>query len=62
MGRSDDYQSGEREGVRKAIAWLHHRAQQMADPHAEQVLNAAAFSLGVALKRAPDLRNLTKST
>lgn len=38
-------------GVRRAIAWLHKRAKDMNDPHATIVLNSAAFSLGVQLRR-----------
>lgn len=34
-------------GIRFAIAWLHERAREMNDPKAKQVLNSAAFSLGV---------------
>lgn len=37
-------------GVRRAIEWLHERAKEMNDPHAEQVLNSAAFSLGQRLR------------
>lgn len=36
-------------GVRRAITWLHQRAQEMNDPHATVVLNSAAFHLGVQL-------------
>ncbi len=31
----------------EAIAWLHAEALRMNDPHARQILNNAAFSLGV---------------
>lgn len=39
-------------GVRRAITWLHQRAHNMHDPHAQQVLNSAAFDLGLDLKSA----------
>jgi hypothetical protein len=34
-------------GIRFAITWLHKRANEMNDPKAKQVLDSAAFSLGV---------------
>jgi hypothetical protein len=34
-------------GIRFAITWLHKRANEMNDPKAKQILDAAAFSLGV---------------
>lgn len=40
---SADFQAG----VRAAITWLHEEAKRMNDPHARQVLNDAAFHLGV---------------
>jgi hypothetical protein len=58
MGRNDEYLKGEREGIRKAIEWLHQRAKLMNDPKAAGVLNTAAFHLGLDLKRTPDLRKL----
>jgi hypothetical protein len=41
-----------RGGLRVSIAWLHARADEMADPHAKAILNTAAHDLGVA-KLAP---------
>jgi hypothetical protein len=38
-------------GVRRAVTWLHERAAEMNDPHAQQVLNSAATNLGWALRR-----------
>jgi len=40
-------------GVRASIAWLHARADGMADPHAKAVLNGAAYALGLE-KPPPD--------
>ena len=37
---------GFRAGLREAIRFLGHRANQMKDPHATVVLNSAAFVLG----------------
>lgn len=33
-------------GVRWAITWLHERAREMNDGHAQQVLHSAATNLG----------------
>jgi hypothetical protein len=38
-------------GISFAITWLHERAKEMRDPHATQILNSAAFSLGNAKAR-----------
>lgn len=38
-------------GVRRAITWLHEEAKTMNDPHAVQILNNAAFHLGVQLSK-----------
>lgn len=38
-------------GVRRAITWLHRRAQKMVDPHARIVLDSAATNLGWDLRR-----------
>lgn len=46
MGRSDDRRLGTRDGIRFAVGWLHKRAEEMNDPCARVVLNAAAFNLG----------------
>jgi hypothetical protein len=45
------YKRGARDGKRWAIRWLHERAKEMNDPHATQVLNAAAFNMGIDAKR-----------
>lgn len=34
-------------GIRYAITWLHKRANEMNDPKAKQILDSAAFNLGV---------------
>lgn len=39
-------QQSYRAAHKDCIQWLHARASDMNDPHAAQVLNAAAFSLG----------------
>lgn len=51
-GRSSQYKQGHRAATKEAVAWLHERAREMNDPHAQQVLNSAAFSLGVEGRRA----------
>lgn len=45
MSSSARYE-GIREGVKWAVAWLHERAKEMNDPHAQQILNGAAFNMG----------------
>ena len=50
--RSADYTAGHRRAGRACIAWLHRRAEQMDDPKAIEILNSAAFSLGVDLSLA----------
>lgn len=47
MTQMDTFKRGRRAGIRASIRWLHVRADSMADPHAQAVLNSAAFSLGV---------------
>ncbi len=42
-----EYHRGYRDAMRAAITWLHAQARTMNDPHARQLLNNAAFSLGV---------------
>lgn len=37
-----------RAGLREAVAWLHEQADEMGDPKAREILNTAAFCLGVA--------------
>jgi hypothetical protein len=49
---SDKHRDGIRRGMKWAIEWLHNRANEMNDPHAKQVLNAAAFNMGNDAKRA----------
>lgn len=62
-------------GVRASIAWLHTHADTMNDPHAQRVLNSAAFSLGVdkpdpdgdakqssTLRPEPDQRSANKTS
>lgn len=39
--------NGFRDGLRFAVTWLHERAREMNDPWAKEVLNTAAFHLGV---------------
>jgi len=43
--------------VRDCITWLHQRAGSMNDPKASNILNSAAFALGVD-KPSPDLQEL----
>lgn len=45
MTHKDKYE-GIREGMKWAVNWLHERAKEMNDPHATQILNSAAFSMG----------------
>lgn len=46
-GRRQEYQNGYRAAVKDAITWLHVRATEMNDQKAIDVLNSAAFSMGV---------------
>ena len=46
MSTGDPYATGFRDGYRAAITVLHAWAKTMNDPHAEAVLNSAAFHLG----------------
>ena len=46
--RSEQYRNGHRRAIRACVAWLHRQSAEMNDPHAKQVLNAAAFQLGTA--------------
>ncbi|MGB3502893.1 MAG: hypothetical protein WBA44_14820 [Mesorhizobium sp.] len=48
--RSYDWEAGRRNGIKWAITWLHAEARRMNDPHARQVLNNAAFGMGVVAK------------
>lgn len=43
-------------GVRWAIKWLHSRAEEMNDGHAQLVLNSAATNLGWELQRVREQR------
>ena len=43
-----EYERGHRDATKEAITWLHAEALRMNDPHAQGILNGAAFSLGVA--------------
>lgn len=52
--RSPDYRAGHRRAARAAVAWLHRRAGEMSDPHARQILNAAAFNLGSEFSQGRD--------
>lgn len=47
MKRSDAWSQGYVTAWKDAIWWLSNRAKEMNDPTAKQVLNSAAFSLGV---------------
>ncbi len=42
----DEYERGFRDGLKRAVTWLHAEAEKMNDPHAVRILNSAAFSLG----------------
>jgi hypothetical protein len=46
-GRSQDYRDGYARALKDCVNWLHVRAQGMNDHHATQLLNSAAFALGV---------------
>ena len=48
--RSDQYEDGRANGIRKCIAWLHAEARAMNDPKAAAILNTAAFGLGVMVR------------
>ena len=41
---------GRRNGIKWAVRFLHERAQEMGDPKAADILNAAAFNMGVEAK------------
>lgn len=47
----ENRRQGQRAGIRWAIAWLHQHADEMNDPSARLLLNAAAFQMSVAAKR-----------
>lgn len=48
--RDQHWHDGHRNGVKWAIEWLHRRAKEMNDPHAKEILNTAAFNMGVEAK------------
>jgi hypothetical protein len=52
---SDQYRQGYRRASKDAVDWLHREAAEMNDPHAKRILDAAAFHLGIALKRSVSL-------
>ncbi len=56
MAQPPDIARGRREGMQWAVSWLHNRAEEMNDPHARQVLQAAAFQMGNDAKKVPDIR------
>lgn len=47
-----EYMGGYMHGLRDAIRFLHRRADETEDHHAEQVLHSAAFALGVVKRDA----------
>lgn len=51
MNRAPQYIDGRRNGIKWAVTWLHERANEMNDPHAKAVLDAAAFEMGNDAKR-----------
>lgn len=52
MDRSQQYKDGYRRASKNAVEWLQQRAASMTDSHARDILNAAAFRLGVEAKAA----------
>lgn len=46
MTQKPDIDRGFETGIRTAVMWLHERAEQMNDPKAQRILNAAADHLG----------------
>ena len=42
-----EYDRGFKDGLRWAITWLHNNAAEMNDHRARDILNTAAFHLGV---------------
>lgn len=49
-GETDHHKNGVRRGIKLVIEKLHERSNEMNDPHAKAVLNAAAFNIGSELK------------
>ena len=56
MTQPPDIARGRREGMQWAVSWLHNRAEEMNDPHARTVLQAAAFQMGNDAKKAMTVR------
>lgn len=52
MSRSQQFEDGYRSAMKDCITWLSERAKSMSDPHATDVLNCAAFSLGCRVRDA----------
>lgn len=48
--KSEQYLQGRRAGIQWAITFLHKEAAGMNDPHARQILDGAAFRMGVEAK------------
>ena len=51
MTRSAAYRDGFREASKMAVSALHQEANMMNDPHARRILDAAAFAIGILMKR-----------
>lgn len=51
MSRVPEYFRGYRDGIKWAIDFVQAEAERMNDPHARQVLNSMAFTLGASTKR-----------
>lgn len=49
--RSSQWQDGHRNAIRWAVTWLHKRANEMNDPIAKAILDAAAINMGADAKR-----------
>ena len=47
MTKKTEYDRGFNDGLRWAVTWLHNNAAEMNDPRARNLLNNAAFGLGV---------------
>jgi DNA topoisomerase VI subunit B len=58
LARSQEYVHAFRAASKEAVAYVHELAQEMNDPQARAALNAAAFGLGVHLrKRANEMED-----
>lgn len=53
MSQIPEYDRGFRDGVKRAVTWLHNEAEEMNDPHAAALYRRAAYQLGTeeSLKR-----------